>query len=81
MAIDRETFLADLYALLAKLAELDVSQIKPSDLLREDLGLDSLKSMELLSRISEQYDIDVDLEDLIEIDTVDDIVKFLESYI
>jgi acyl carrier protein len=81
MSIDQKQFLADFYKLLAKLAETEPDKIQPSDHLRDDLGLDSLKSMELLSRISEKYELDVELEDLVEMGRVEDVVDFLEKYL
>ncbi len=51
--------------------------ISSTDRLREDLGLDSLHSMELLSSITEKYEVDVEVEQVQEIKTVGDIVSFL----
>lgn len=51
--------------------------IKDTDRLREDIGLDSLHAMELLSAITEQYEIDVDIEEVQEIRTVGDVISFL----
>ena len=81
MAIDKEEFTRTLYQIIAKLAEVDRSEIGGGDHLREDLGLDSLKSMELLSRISERYDIDPDMDDVMAVDTVDDILAYLSKYL
>lgn len=55
----------------------DVKDVKDSDRLRDDLGLDSLHSMELLSSVTEKYDVDVDVEQLQEVKTVGDVVAFL----
>jgi acyl carrier protein len=56
----------------------DVSgEIRDADRLREDLGLDSLHSMELLSAITEKYEVDVDMEEVVDINTVGDVVGFL----
>jgi acyl carrier protein len=51
--------------------------IKSEDRLREDLGLDSLHSMELLSAVTEKYEVDVDVEQVQEVRTVQDVVGFL----
>lgn len=53
--------------------------IGESDRLRDDLGLDSLHSMELLSEVTEKYEVDVDPEDLVEVRTVQDVVGFLSQ--
>ncbi len=58
----------------------DVSgEIRSSDRLREDLGLDSLHSMELLSSVTEKYEVDVDVEQVQEVKTVGDVVAFLSK--
>lgn len=51
--------------------------INDTDRLREDIGLDSLHAMELLSAITEQYEIDVDIEEVQEIRTIGDVISFL----
>lgn len=81
MGIDKAEFTETLYEILAKLAEVDRAEIAGSDRLREDLGLDSLKSMELLSRISERHDIDPDMDDVMAVSTVDDILAYLSKYL
>lgn len=53
--------------------------IKDSDRLREDIGLDSLHAMELLSAVTEKYEIDVDIEEVQEVKTVGDVVSFLTT--
>ena len=53
-------------------------EIKATDRLKEDLGLDSLQSMELLSVLTEEYDIDVDIEEVQDVSTIADVTAFLE---
>jgi len=55
------------------------AEIRDSDRLREDLGLDSLHSMELLSAVTEKYEVDVDVEQLQDVRTVGDVVAFLSK--
>lgn len=71
----------DLLDILSKLAGLEVNQIKDDDRLREDLGLDSLQSMELLSRISDKYELDLEVEDVMDVETVGDVVKQLAEFL
>ena len=70
----------DLLEILAKLADLDTSAVKDEDRLREDLGLDSLQSMELLSRISDLYELDIEVEDVMDVPTVGDVVRELGQF-
>jgi acyl carrier protein len=70
----------DLLDILCKLSNLEMEKIKDDDRLREDLGLDSLQSMELLSRISDKYELDLDIEDVIDVETVGEVVEQLSSF-
>jgi acyl carrier protein len=63
--------------LLAEIAEIDAQSIRDSQRLREDLGLDSLQSLELLSGIGEALKIDFDIEDAMSIRTVRDACAFV----
>lgn len=55
------------------------ADIRLTDRLRDDIGLDSLHSMELLSEVTEKYELDVDPEDLQDVRTVGDVVAFLAT--
>jgi acyl carrier protein len=76
-AFDEKAFTEDLKQTLSKLAEVPPEKIALDDDLREDVGLDSLQSMELLSRISEKWEVDVEMEDMIDVKTVRDVVNFM----
>jgi acyl carrier protein len=68
-------------ALVAEILELDdPSSIKSTDRLREDLGMDSLGSLELLSTISEELKLDLEMEDAMGISTIDDACAFVEQH-
>ncbi len=79
--ITQQQLRTDLLEVLSKLAGLETDKISDDDRLREDLGLDSLQSMELLSRISDQYELDLEVEDVMDVETVGDVVKQLFSFI
>ena len=68
---------ADLEAIIRRIRPDLGGSIESSDRLRDDLGLDSLHSMELLSEVSEKYEIDVDPENVQEVRTVGDVAAFL----
>ena len=68
-----------LTALVAEILELDdPSSIRPTDRLREDLGMDSLGSLELLSTISEELKLDLEMEEAMGISTVEEAFAFIE---
>ena len=66
--------------LVAEILEIDVSKVKDKSRLREDLGMDSLGSLEMLSTISEQLKIDLEIEDAMDIVTFDDACHFVERH-
>jgi len=65
--------------LIAEIMELDdPSTISPTDRLREDLGMDSLCSLELLSTVSEEFKLDLEMEAAMGITTLQDAFDFIE---
>jgi acyl carrier protein len=65
--------------ILAEIAETDPSRVADAARLREDLGLDSLQSLELLSVVSEELRIDLPMEEAVELRTVADACRFVET--
>lgn len=63
--------------LLAEIAEVKRAELHGSDRLREDLGMDSLSSLELLSSLGEKLRIDLQIEEAMGIVTVDDACDFV----
>ncbi len=72
---------ATVYAIVAELTNAAPGELRGSDRLREDLGLDSLHSMELLSRVSETFDIDPDLETVMQVATIDEVIAALSAHL
>ena len=70
-----------IFATIAGIAEVDPSRVSGTQRLREDLGMDSLGSLELLSTISEQLEVELEMEDAMEIVTVDDACAFVERHL
>jgi acyl carrier protein len=64
--------------LVAEILEIDPSQVHEGSRLREDLGMDSLGSLELLSSISEELGIHLDIDDAMDIVTFQDACAFVE---
>lgn len=66
--------------IVAEIAEVEQTKLQGSDRLREDLGMDSLSSLELLSSLSEKLCIDLQIEEAMDIRTVDDACAFVERH-
>jgi acyl carrier protein len=56
--------------LIAQLSSVKKAEIKPGDRLRDDLGMDSVSSMELLSLLAEELALDIPVEEAMAITTV-----------
>jgi len=67
--------------ILSQLTVLQPAQIKPADRLREDLGLDSVSSMELLSMLAEEFDLDIEPEEAIRVTTVAGTIEMAEQHL
>lgn len=59
-----------IFSMMAQLSAVRVADIRLEHRLREDLGLDSVCSMELLSMMAEELDLDVPMEEAAQVTTV-----------
>ena len=66
-------------AILAKQLRIDAAAVKPESRIKNDLGADSLDILQLLMTIEEEYGVTIPDEQLASFETVEDVVKFLES--
>lgn len=80
-AITKEQLRADLVRIIGVLTNLRPAEVKDGQRLREDLGLDSLQSMELLFRISDKFMLDLKMEDVMDLQTVGQVVSRLFIFI
>jgi acyl carrier protein len=64
---------------LADFLKRDVTTIKPSDTLRNDLGLDSMATIELLYQIEDAFDVQIPDQDLAKLVTVANVTAYLEG--
>ena len=66
---------------LARYLKRDPDTILPEHNLREDVGLDSLMTFELLYDLEKTFDLEIPNEDLPGLQTIADVVTYLESRI
>jgi acyl carrier protein len=67
--------------ILADRLDLELSDIKSNSSLRDDLGMDSFVTVELLHELREQFGVEIPPQEFINIVTVDDIINFITSVI
>jgi acyl carrier protein len=64
---------------LADYLKRPLAKIDPRQSLRDDLGLDSMATIELLFRIEEVFDLQIPDQDLIRLVTVADVIAYVEE--
>jgi len=62
---------------VAETLEIDASQIEDTARFVEDLGAESIQSVELVAAFEEEFDIDMDSEGALGVKTVDGAVEFI----
>jgi len=64
---------------LAEYLKRDVKTIRPGDALRNDLGLDSMATIELLYQIEDAFDVQIPDKDLPSLVTVANVTEYIEA--
>ena len=62
-------------AIIAEIIEMEVDEFKDTDSFVDDLGLDSLKALEILAAVEKEFKIEIPEEKLAELTTVDNTVS------
>ena len=70
-----------IFSMMAQLSVVRAPDIKLEHRLREDLGLDSVCSMELLSMLAEELDLDVPMEEAAQVTTVSGTVDMARRHL
>ena len=65
--------------IVAEQLNCDVSEVKETTNFKEDLNADSLDLFELVMALEEEYNIEIPSEDLAELNTVEDVMKYLQA--
>ena len=75
MAVDK----AKVIELIVEQLDADSDNISDDDSFMDDLGADSLDTVELIMAFEEEFDIEIPDEDAENIRTVGDVIKYLED--
>jgi len=67
------------YLTLGKYLRLDPTNLHPEDSLRDDLGLDSLQTIELVYEVESAFDLQIPDEDFGRLTTIGDVVLYLSE--
>ncbi len=66
---------------IAAIARINEKNIDDSVLIREELGIDSIMSLEIVAQIERHYGIAVDEEETLQIKTVGEFIDYVQSKI
>lgn len=73
----REEILVRFRKLMAEKFKMKEEQIKNESKLVDDIGVDSIDFWEVIARVEQEFDIDVEDEDVKDVVTVEDVVNVL----
>ena len=66
--------------IIAETLKLQESEVKSESNFIDDLGADSLDTVELVMVLEQEFDFDIPDEDAEELITVSDVIKYVETY-
>jgi acyl carrier protein len=67
-------------SMLAKKLNIPQAKVKPETRIIEDLGYDSLDTVEMLMTLEEEYDIRIKDEDAMKLKTLGDVANYLDNH-
>ncbi len=65
--------------IIADILDLELEQVKDDANIMEDLDADSIAVMEIVMELEDELDVEVPTEDILELNTVGDIVAYIEN--
>ena len=68
-------------SVIARVLKLDESRIADTANFIFDLGADSMQSLELVAAFEEEFDIEMDEDKALDVQTVDEAVLFISGYL
>ena len=76
----RETMLEKIKEIVAESLNADVETLTEETSFKDDLGADSLDLFEMVMAFEEEFEVEIPSEDLEQIATIGDVVKYLEAH-
>ncbi len=76
-----ENFRKQIIATISAIAQININQFNNKTLIREELGVDSLMTIEIIAKIEKHYNIQINEEDIIDIYSVGDFINLIEKII
>lgn len=65
--------------IIAEQFGVDIDELNEDLSFKDDLGADSIQLMELVMTIEEEFDTEIDEDDILSIETIGDVVDYIEN--
>jgi acyl carrier protein len=79
--MQRDEILQRVKKVVSEVLETPVGSIKEEHAFTKDLGAESIQSVELVAGFEEEFDIEMDEDEALQVQTVGDAVRFISKYV
>ena len=78
--MDRSEIKDRVYKVIIQVLKIDAEQIQEENIFTADLGAESIQSGELMAGFEEEFDIEMDEDDALSVQTVGGAIDFIAGY-
>ena len=78
--MDRSEIKDRVYKVIIQILKIDAEQIQEENIFTADLGAESIQSVELMAGFEEEFDIEMDEDDALSVQTVGGAIDFIAGY-
>ena len=79
--MDREEIKAGVYRVIAGVLGIDVTEVSENQSFTADLGAESVQSVELMAGFEEEFEIEMDEDEALAVQTVGGAIDFIATYV
>ena len=79
--MDREKIKAGVYRVISSVLGMDESEVSEDQSFTADLGAESVQSVELMAGFEEEFDIEMDEDEALAVQTVGGAIDFIAKYV
>jgi acyl carrier protein len=79
--MEREEIKAQVYSVIAQALKIDPEQIQEEHMFTADLGAESVQSVELMAGFEEVFDIEMDEDEALAVQSVGGAIDFIAKYV
>lgn len=79
--MDRETIKAGVYQVISKVLGIDTNEVSEDQSFTADLGAESVQSVELMAGFEEEFEIEMDEDEALAVQTVGGAIDFIAQYV